>query len=136
MAGIEHVTSRSFTAHLPYDFGAAASARRLVADFLKRRLHPANALIDDATLVVHELVVNGLEHGAPDDHDRIEVSGRITDGAFVISVLDQGRGGTVAAQPVTEDREHGRGLALVAALSSSWSVERSSGTRVSARLSL
>ena len=135
MTGIEDVTSRSFSAQLPYDAGAAASARRLVSELLSL-CHPSDELIGDATLVVHELVVNGLAHGAPDEHDRIEVTGRITDGELVISVLDQGTRGTVAARPFTDDRTHGRGLSMVGMLSSSWSVDRSAGTRVSARLPL
>jgi serine/threonine-protein kinase RsbW len=85
---------------------------------------------------VHELVVNGLTHGAPDDDDRIEVRALVADGELVISVLDSGTEGTVAARPFTYDLVHGRGLAMVAALSRSWTVERSSGTRVSARLPL
>jgi anti-sigma regulatory factor (Ser/Thr protein kinase) len=131
----EHVTPTSFSARLPYDDGAAASARRLVSELLAR-CHPSAELVDDATLVVHELVVNGLTHGAPDDQDRIEVSGRVADGELVISVLDQGTRGTVAAQPFTDDRTHGRGLSMVGMLSSSWTVDRSAGTRVSARLPL
>jgi anti-sigma regulatory factor (Ser/Thr protein kinase) len=106
-----------------------------VSDLL-RRCHPSEDLIGDATLVVHELVVNGLVHGEPDEHDRIEVSGRIADGELVISVRDEGTRGTVAAQPFTDDRTHGRGLSMVGMLSSSWTVDRSAGTRVSARLPL
>jgi anti-sigma regulatory factor (Ser/Thr protein kinase) len=135
VAGIENVTSTSFSAQLPYDASAAASARRLVSDLVSR-CHPSDELIGDATLVIHELVVNGLTHGAPDQHDRIEVAGRIADGELVISVLDQGTRGTVAAQPFTDHRTHGRGLSMVGMLSSSWTVDRSSGTCVSARLRL
>jgi hypothetical protein len=58
------------------------------------------------------------------------------DGELVISVLDQGTHGTVAAQPFTDHRTHGRGLSMVGMLSSSWAVDRSAGTRVSARLTL
>jgi anti-sigma regulatory factor (Ser/Thr protein kinase) len=133
--GLEDVTPTSFSAQLPYDSRAAARARRLVADLVERS-HPSAELVEDATLVVHELVVNGLVHGAPDGHDRIEVSGRVEDRELVISVLDQGTRGTVAAQPLTDHRTHGRGLAMVDMLSSSWAVDRSAGTRVSARLAL
>ncbi len=134
-AGLEDVTSTSFAALLPYDGTAAARARGLVSDLLSR-FHPSDELVGDATLVVHELVVNGLTHGRPDEHDRIEVTGRIADDELVISVLDQGTGGTVAAQPLDAHRTHGRGLAMVDMLSRSWTVDRSAGTRVSARLTL
>jgi serine/threonine-protein kinase RsbW len=113
--GLEDVTPTSFSARLPYDSRAAARARRLVADLVDR-CHPSAELVEDATLVVHELVVNGLVHGAPDEQDRIEVSGRVVDGELVISVLDQGTHGTVAAQPFTDHRTHGRGLSMVGML--------------------
>ena len=139
MAGIEDVTATSFCAHLPYDSTAAARARQLVSELVTRQVpdeRPSHDLIGDATLVIHELVVNGLTHGAPDEHNRIEVSGTVADDELVISVVDQGHRGTVAAQPFTDDRTRGRGLSMVAMLSSSWAVDRSSGTRVSARLPL
>ena len=126
MAGIEDVRATSFSAHLPYDASAAGRARRLVSE-LVARCRPSDDLIGDATLVIHELVINGLTHGAPDEHNRIEVSGRIADDELVISVVDQGNRGTVAAQPFTDDQTHGRGLSIVAMLSSSWAVDRSSG---------
>ena len=135
MAGMADVTATSFSAHLPYDSSAAATARRLVSE-LVRRCRPSNELVDDATLVVHELVVNGLTHGAPDEHNQIEVSGQVADDELVISVVDQGHRGMVAARPFTDDQTHGRGLSIVAMLSNSWAVDRSSGTRVSARLPL
>lgn len=125
----------SFTVRLPYDASATARARKLVAELLAT-VGSSDELIGDATLVVHELVVNGLTHGAPDEDDQIEVSGRVADGELVISVLDHGAGGAVVARPFTQDLVHGRGLAMVAALSRSWQVDRSCGTRVSARLTL
>jgi anti-sigma regulatory factor (Ser/Thr protein kinase) len=127
------MTSNSFSVDLPYDATATASARQLVAELLTR-FESSEELIGDATLVVHELMVNGLTHGAPDEQDRIQVSGRLADGELVISVRDNGRRGAVAARPFSAHRVHGRGLAMVAALSESWSVERSGGTRVSACL--
>jgi anti-sigma regulatory factor (Ser/Thr protein kinase) len=135
VAGFEDVTSTSFSARLAYDASAAAMARRLVSELLSR-CHVSDELIGDATLVIHELVVNGLTHGAPDEHDRIEVSGRIADTELILSVLDHGTRGTVAAEPFTDHRTHGRGLSMVDVLSSSWTVDRSAGTRVSARLAL
>ena len=43
---------------------------------------------------------------------------------------------TVAAKPFTDHRTRGRGLAIVGMLSNAWTVDRSAGTRVSARLPL
>jgi anti-sigma regulatory factor (Ser/Thr protein kinase) len=136
MAASENTTATSFSARLPYGAGSASTARRLVTDLLSSRVDPASEVVADATLVVHELVVNSLTHGRPDARGELEVSARITAGELVITVCDQGTGGTVAAAHPTDDADHGRGLAIVETLSSSWAVDRSSGTRVSARLQL
>ena len=129
-------TSWSFDERLPYDSTAPGVARRLVRDLLHRSGNSSNQVVDSGELVVHELVINGLTHGLPDGHHRIDVSGKLTEDHLVISVRDAGRAGTVAALPPTEDRAGGRGLAMVAALSSSWTVDRTRGTRVSAWLEL
>jgi anti-sigma regulatory factor (Ser/Thr protein kinase) len=136
VAGNDDVSQAAFAVRLPCDDTAAGHARRLVAQFLTARAALPPERVGDAVLVVHELVVNGLVHGEPDDHDEIEVSGRITGDELVISVLDHGTDGTVAAEPFTPDRTAGRGLSMVAALSRRWTVDRSSGTRVSAWLAL
>ncbi len=135
MAGNEAWGASWFVARLPYGAPAPARARWLVSTLLTRQ-DPPSRRVEDASLVVHELVVNGLVHGAPDDQDQIEVTGLVEDGRLVISVRDHGDQGTVSALPLTDDMDSGRGLAMVAALSSSWSVDRSSGTRVSATLPL
>jgi len=127
--------SSAFLVRLPHDSTAAVQARELVADLLSQCLaHPPRDLVADAKLVVHELVLNAVSHGEPDDEGRIEVSGRVVEGELVISVLDRGTRGTVAPVPFTEHGPSGRGLSMVAALSSRWTVDRSSGTRVSAWL--
>jgi anti-sigma regulatory factor (Ser/Thr protein kinase) len=135
VTGKEDQGPASFAVHLPYDETAVAMARSLLRGLLARYA-VQDELMSDATLVLHELVVNGLVHGDPDEHDQIAVSAHIADGHLVISVLDRGDRGTVAAQPFTEDLTHGRGLAMVAVLSDSWAVDRSAGTRVSAQLSI
>jgi anti-sigma regulatory factor (Ser/Thr protein kinase) len=135
VAGGEQTGTASFAVRLPYDVSAARTARRLVADLLSG-FDPSPELVGDATLVVHELVINGLTHGAPDERDEIEVTGRVSGGQLVITVRDHGRDGEVAPRPFTPDQASGRGLSMVAMLSSSWTVDRSSGTCVSAWLRL
>jgi anti-sigma regulatory factor (Ser/Thr protein kinase) len=91
-------------------------------------------LTEDSLLVVHELVANGLAHGRPDELHQIEVSCSASSAEVEISVLDHGEGGRVAPRPPSASRADGRGLAIVEALSASWAVDHSHGTRVSARL--
>ena len=135
MAGNKELGPPHFAVHLSYDDTAAARARALLTELLTR-YGVRKDLMDDATLVLHELVINGLMHGEPDDRDQIAVSAQISDKRLAISVHDGGSRGTVAAQRFTLDRPDGRGLAMVEVLSDSWSVDRSSGTRVSAYLSI
>jgi hypothetical protein len=63
VAGFEDVTATSFSAWLPYDSSAAARARTLVSELLGRCDGPSAELVGDATLVMHELVVNGSPTG-------------------------------------------------------------------------
>jgi serine/threonine-protein kinase RsbW len=127
--------SGGITVQLPFDQGAARTARELV-DELLAELRADDELRQDAALVVHELVINAVRHGRPDPQGRIEFSGRVVGGRLVVAVVDCGRHGQIVVRPPNEESASGRGLAIVAALSDSWSVDRSEGTRVSATLAL
>ena len=75
-------------------------------------------IVDDATLVVTELVTNAVTHGG--SAFRLQLSR--TSGAFRIEVVDEGEG-TPEPQPQDIEAEGGRGIMLVDAMSSSWGVE-------------
>lgn len=122
-----------FAVTLPFGPDAARLARTMVGRLLTD--HDCdNQLVEDGRLVAHELVMNGVRHGEPDDRTEIALSCRLLDAHVVISVVDQGQQGTVAAKPASPHRIDGRGLAIVEALSERWSVDRSGGTRVEAWL--
>lgn len=122
-----------FAVSLPFGPEAARTARTMVGQLL--RDHECDAqLVEDGRLVAHELVMNGVRHGAPDDLTEISVSCRLLDAHVVISVVDQGRHGTVAVRPASAHSLDGRGLAIVEALSERWTVDRSGGTKVEAWL--
>ena len=120
---------------LPFESGAARMARDLVNHLLDEH-EVSGELRQDAALIVHELVVNAILHGRPDAQQRIEFSTWVDAGQLVISVLDAGHGGHVRVKPPSQDAPNGRGLAIVEALSTTWSVDRTHGTRVSAHLVL
>lgn len=122
-----------YVVRLPFESGAARVARDLV-DRLLETHRVSDETRQDAALVVHELVVNALLHGRPDDEHHIEFSTWVSGGQLVISVLDQGHTGRVAVKPPSQEAPNGRGLAIVEALSASWTVDRTAGTRVSAHL--
>jgi serine/threonine-protein kinase RsbW len=113
---------------------SATVARHLLACALES-CGVDDARAQDAVLVLHELVMNAVEHGAPDESGAIEVSWTLERGALCLTVSDHGRDGVVEVRPPTPDLPRGRGLAMVAALSQRWAVERAEhGTRVSAWL--
>lgn len=122
-----------FAVTLPFGPEAARAARTMVGRLLSDH-HCPSQLVEDSRLVAHELVMNGVRHGAPDAHTEIAVSCLLLDAHVVISVVDQGQQGTVAARPASAHRIDGRGLAIVEALSERWTVDRSAGTRVEAWL--
>ena len=129
--------SASSDQRLSYHPSAAGDARRFLTDLLaKLPLASPGNLAADSSLVVHELVLNAVTHGEPDGDGGIGLSLRVDGRELVISVHDGGSEGTVAPLPSSTSREHGRGLAMVAALSSRWSVDRSAGTTVTAWLAL
>jgi GAF domain-containing protein/anti-sigma regulatory factor (Ser/Thr protein kinase) len=79
-------------------------------------------LVDDAALIVTELLTNAVLHGEPPVTLRV----RHLDDRIRIEVEDTGRKMPVAVRHSTEAMT-GRGLPLVAALSASWGVEALSG---------
>ena len=130
----EGTAQGEFAVALPFGPDAARQARSMVGRLLAE--HDCDQrVVEDGRLVVHELVMNGVRHGQPDAETTIAVACRILDEHVVISVLDQGRQGTIAARPASAHSMDGRGLAIVEALSERWSVDRNGGTKVEAWLS-
>lgn len=107
---------REATVDLPRDPVAARDARHLVRDLLAQ--WSLDDLMDDAGLVVTELVANAIEHAASEC--QLSIS-RYDDGVR-IEVHDAGSG-TPEPQPVSETAEDGRGLLIVGALSSAWGID-------------
>ncbi len=104
------------TLDLPQALTSAAAARRFVRQTVADwGLTP---LLDDALLVASELATNAVTHA--DSACRIRLS--LTDASFRIDVIDAGAG-TPEPQPSSYTEEHGRGLHLIAALTSAWGLE-------------
>lgn len=120
---------------LPFSRESNRRARALLLAFLERQ-GLGTRVRQDATIVLGELIANGLDHGRPDPHDGLEVSWRLGERGLSLSVLDGG--GATAPQVLAPDPEapRGRGLAMVQALSTSWSCDASRGTRVTAVVDL
>lgn len=118
---------------LPFELASGRVARhRLRRDLESRGLR--STFVDDAELVLAELVANGLEHGQPDTDGLIDVSWCIEDGLVRISVCDGGPPSTLRKVSFSDDGARGRGLAIVEHICDAWTVEHTDGLRVTAEL--
>lgn len=122
-------------ARLPFGPEAPRAARRLV-DALLVEAAASSTAREDAALIVHELVMNGVAHGTPDAAGQLGLTYGIAGRHLLVTVVDDGSDGTVAMRAPDPESPSGRGLAIVDALAAEWSVDRSRGTSVSVRLEL
>lgn len=102
------------------DLPVSPEAPALARDFLRTATCAAHhsAVLDDAVLLVSELVTNSVLHGGPPlvvavDCDGTALQVRVRDGATEMP----------APRPAQFSDENGRGLALVAAMSEQWGVD-------------
>ncbi|MDP5309397.1 ATP-binding protein [Streptomyces poriferorum] len=85
-------------------------------------------LVDSVTLIVTELVANAAQHARVSETHlhggtiRVTVS-RIEPDRVRVAVVDLDTTELILGVAVTDDEEHGRGLALVDALSVKWGVD-------------
>ena len=108
--------------------GAPARARSAVGRWLHGRV--ADAVREDAVLLVSELVSNSARHSGAPSGAAIRVRVTLQDRFVRVGVLDRGRRGAVAARDPGDDGLGGYGLQLVASLSTDWGVRRGIGTEV------
>ncbi len=104
----------SLSRRLEPNESAVADARHLVTSYLTDRGLPP-VLLGDAALATSELVTNAVLHG----HAPIDLRLRIEGADVLIEVRDRATYQPRKLRP-DEDDEHGRGLQIVAALSTRW----------------
>lgn len=101
---------------LPFGVTSPAMARRFVTQTL--RAWNLGRVLDDALLIASELATNAVTHA--ESPCRLRLS--LTDTSLRIDVTDTGQG-TPEPQPESFTEEHGRGLHLVAALTTAWGLD-------------
>jgi serine/threonine-protein kinase RsbW len=109
---------------------APATARAAFDRALSGRL--ADRVLDDARVVLSELVTNSVRHAGLTAAQRVHVVATVDAARLRLEVDDAGTSGTVA--PRTPDSDGGFGLQLVDAISARWGVERNDHTCVWAEL--
>jgi anti-sigma regulatory factor (Ser/Thr protein kinase) len=105
-------------------------AARVVVDHCLRGL-VTQRVLDDAVLLVSELVTNSLDHGELGAEDSVLVSIYLATDRLRLEIQNPGVAGVVAAR--REGRESGQGgfgLDLVELLASRWGVIRNTNTSV------
>jgi anti-sigma regulatory factor (Ser/Thr protein kinase) len=112
---------------LARDPDSAAEARRALGE-VSDHLSPRR--LEDAQLLVSELVTNAIRHAGLGDDDEIRLVVVAGDRALRIEVCDPGRGFEAAEPDPDPGRPSGWGLYLVRELSDRWGVERNQQTRV------
>ncbi|MGH4031089.1 ATP-binding protein [Actinomycetota bacterium Odt1-20B] len=106
---------------LPHEAASAGRARQLTSRFLdrsRRRVRRVDAeRVDDAALIVSELVTNAALHGRSPCRLRVEVA----DAYVVVEVYDASPA-RPRLRPLTAEGESGRGLAMVRMLAQHFAV--------------
>jgi len=114
----------SSTMAVPHGPSGVGNARRRMREELRAHGAP-DTVVDDAVLVLSELLSNSCRHARPlrDDASVRASWSRDTDGGLTISVTDGG--GPTRPLPATPSvsARGGRGLAIISALAREWGVE-------------
>jgi two-component sensor histidine kinase len=109
--------------------GAAARARRVVEAELDGRVSPQ--MMEDVTLLVTELIANGVRHGGADDDSFLHLMLEGQRGGLHVEVANASDShGMPARRPADLAGGGGIGLNLVATLASRWGVRRGADTAV------
>ena len=103
-----------------HDASSASVVRREIAADLSAR-HVTADSVDDVVLVVSELVGNAVVHSTPASD--LDVAWDVDGNTVIVRVKDDGET-CPSPRDATADATSGRGLAIVAALSTEWGVQR------------
>jgi anti-sigma regulatory factor (Ser/Thr protein kinase) len=119
---------------IPYVPASAADARERLAQDLRDM---PRAFVDDARLIISELVSNALRHARPLPDGSVRVTWLYEAGCLEVAVTDGGSPTLPHIARASEDSLGGRGLAIVSAIADDWGVRREDSTNsVWATLSL
>ncbi len=125
----------SDTIRLPFAMSTPSIARTKLAGFLTVNRAPST-VIDDALIVISEMIANAVSHGLPTEDGMVEISWTLNGDLLELSVYDGGKGGSLKPIDFDEDSLSGRGLSIINRVADRWWVDMSRGTRVNAELEL
>lgn len=116
----------SATVLVPHASSSVRWARTRLAEDLASCGVPS-AVVDDAVLVLSEVLSNALKHARPLASGQVRVSWQLGDGALELQVTDGG--GPTRPRPASPSLSAlgGRGLSIVANLAADWGVREEPG---------
>lgn len=106
--------------------GSSSAVRHRMCDELADGAVPAE-IVDDAALVMAELVSNALLHADPLPDGHLQARWRQRPGQLELSVSDGGGSSRPTQQSAGLAAPGGRGLAIVDALTTEWGVQEDAG---------
>ncbi|WP_091786949.1 ATP-binding protein [Pedococcus dokdonensis] len=128
------VRDASRTLRVPWRATSVALVRKALVDDLDSREISA-AVIDEAEIVVSELVSNSIRHARPLGDGNLRVHWKVKAGVVEVEVTDGGSETTPRPAPRTIWAASGRGLRIVRSLAHEWGVtEDRTGSTVWASL--
>jgi serine/threonine-protein kinase RsbW len=89
------------------------------------RLGLARELIEDAALLISELVTNAVRYAHPLPGDTLRVSWEYVPGRLLLQVTDGGGRDQPQVRDAGPFDVRGRGLAIVETIAAAWGIERS-----------
>jgi len=112
---------------LARDPDSAAEARRALGDVSD---HLSQRRLEDAQLLVSELVTNAVRHAGLAEEETIQLVVETDDRGMRVEVCDHGPGFELSEPAPDPTRPSGWGLYLVRELSDRWGIDRDGQTRV------
>ena len=123
------------TIRLPFVGSTPSVARTRLAAFLTVH-RAADTVVEDALIVISEMIANAVSHGVPASDGTIEISWSINGVLLELSVCDAGKDASLEPVDFDEDSLSGRGLSIINRVADRWWVDMTTGTRVNAELVL
>ena len=112
---------------LARDPDSAAEARRALGEVSD---HLSQRRLEDAQLLVSELVTNAIRHAGLREQETIRLVVETDDRGMRVEVCDRGPGFELSEPAPDPSRPSGWGLYLVRELSDRWGIDRNGETRV------
>ena len=111
------------TMRLPFTPSSVSVARHRLKAFM-REVGGSGEAVEDARVVISELVANSVRHAQPLSDGQIQVSWTLEDRGLQLSVTDGGSGTRPRTVNAPSSALAGRGMTIVEILAQEWWTER------------